>query len=308
VGRDASREPQLTAAAQTRLSWARRITAVDELPVPFDAAVRVILGNADLPYAVLTPAFLGHQRRCSEHLVFSRDDRIHVLERTAAGIATTTYPIAGLHAVEFGEVLLDGWITLRGATAGGSVASSTLRFNSVTSDLLAPFEFLVRPRPDPADLADPAEQAARLAWLRPRDFKFHELARSVVWPGDRVVDLVFQPLITAPVAGLPGGMFRRTIALAHLLLLTTTELILIADSSHAPEARGHKRHGAVRTHVSLDRVVSARLSARPDGGLAIVLELPAGHRLEAVFDPDARGDVDRFLGNLVATAPRAGHA
>ena len=91
----------------------------------------------------------------------------------------------------------------------------------------------------------------------------------MVWPADRVVDLVFQPLITTPVAGLPGGTFRRTIALAHLLLLTTTALILIADSPHA------------------SRVPEPQASRRR---------------------PDACGDVDRFLGNLVATAPRAGHA
>ena len=305
VGRPANQGTLLTAAAQTRLSWARRIAAIDELPVPFHAAVGAILGGADLPYAVLTPAFPGPLRRCNEHLVFSRDERILVLERTGGSVSTTTYPIADLHAVEFGEILLDDWISLRGTTAAGAVASSRLRFNSVTSELLAPFEALVRPRPDPAALADPAERATRLAWLRQRDFKYGEIVRSVTWAGDRVVDLVFQPLITAPVIGLAGRTLGRTIALAHLVLLTPTELILIADSPHAPESRGHRRHGAVRTHVNLDHVESARISPRTDGRLTLEFGLPADFFLEAVFEPDARGDVDRFLGSLFALAPSA---
>ncbi len=305
VGRPADQGVLLTAAAQTRLSWARRIASIDELPVPFHAAVRAILGDADLPYAVLTPAFPGPLRRCNEHLVFSRDERIHVLERKGGSVITTTYPIADLDAVEFGEILLDDWISLRGTTAAGAVASSTLRFNTVTSDLLAPFELLVRPGPDPASLADPAERAARLAWLRQRDFKYGEIVRSVTSAGDRVVDLVFQPLITDPVISLAGRTLGRTVALAHLVLLTPTELILIADSPYAPESRGHTRHGAVRTHVNLGHVAGARISARSDGRLTLVVSLPADFRLEAVFEPDARGDVDRFLSSLLAMAPGA---
>lgn len=304
VGPPGIRGTLLSAAAQTRLSWARRIAKNDDLPAPFQAAVRTVLGDAALPYAVLTPAFPGTLRRCNEHLVFSRDDRIHVFERTDAGVSTTTYPVADLQAVEFGEILLDDWISFRGTIAGGTVASSTLRFNTVTWDLLAPFESLVRPLPDPAaSLADPAERAARIASLRQRDFKYCEIVRSVTRAGDRIVDLAFQPLITAPVIGLAGRTFGRTIALAHLVLLTTTELILIADSPYAPESRGHKRHGAVRTHVNLRHVETARLSPRSDGRLTLVFGLPADLRLEAVFEPDARGDVDRFLGNVLATAP-----
>ena len=303
VGRPATKGVLLSAAAQTRLSWARRIAAIDDLPVPFQAAVRAVLGDTDLPYAVLTPVFPGPLRRCNEHLIFSRDELIHVLERKGGGVITTTYPIADLHAVEFGEILLDDWISLRGSTAAGAVASSSLRFNTVTADLLAPFEELVRPRPDPAALADPAERASRLAGLRQRDFKYGEIVRSVTWAGDRVVDLVFQPLITAPVMSLAGRTLGRTIALAHLVLLTPTELILIADSPHAPESRGHSRHGAVRTHVNLDHVQGARISPRSDGRLTLLISLPADLELEAVFEPDARVDVDRFLGNLLATAP-----
>ena len=303
VGPPGIRGTLLSAAAQTRLSWARRIATIDELPVPFQAAVRTVLGDAKLPYAVMTPAFPGTLRGCNEHLVFSRDDRIHVFERTGAGASTTTYPIADLHAVEFGEILLDDWMTLRGTTAGGAVASSTLRFNTVTWDLLAPFEALVRPLPDPASLADSSERAAQLASLRQRDFKYCEIVRSVTRAGDRVVELVFQPLITAPVLGIAGRTFRGTIALAHLVLLTTTELILIADSPHAPESRGHKRHGAVRTHVSLDHVEMARLAPRSDGRLALAFGLPADLRLEAVFEPDARGDLSRLLDNVIAAAP-----
>jgi hypothetical protein len=305
LGRPPNRGSLLTAAAQTRLSWARRIAAIEDLPAPFHAAVRAVLGDTSLPYAVLTPAFAGPQRRCGEHLVLGLDDRIHVFERTAAGVTTTTYPIVDLHVVEFGEILLDDWISLRGTTTGGAVASSTLRFNSATSDLLAPFASLVRPRPDPAASADPAEREALLARLRQRDFKYGEIVRSVTSAGDRVVDLVFQPLITTPMIGLAGRTLGRTIALAHLVLLTATELIIIADSPFAPESRGHKRHGAVRTHVKLDHVKSARLAPRSDGRLTLVFGLPADLRLEAVFEPDAQGDVDRFLATVLATAPGA---
>jgi hypothetical protein len=298
-GRD--RGPLLTAGAQTRLSWARSIHSWDELPEPYRAAVASIVVGGRLPAAVLTPAFPVHRDRTREHLVFRLADCLHVLQRHGSVVHATAHPISSLHAVVVGEVLLDGWLILRGRADDGSLASSALRFNAATMELLLPFIAAARPAPGPADAADPRSHP-KLAWLSARDFKFHGIAREVVRPGDRVIDLVFQPLVATRVPWLPVWLFRRTRTVAHLALLTAGELILVADTPYAD--RPDREHlGSIRTHVRLDGISGVELGEDVDGLVTLRLELPAGDHVAVIYEAEARAEVEQLLDNLVAVAP-----
>jgi hypothetical protein len=58
-----SREPVLSAAEQTRFSWARLIQSSDELPPAYRSFFEARPAGEAFPYAVLTPTFAGFLRR-----------------------------------------------------------------------------------------------------------------------------------------------------------------------------------------------------------------------------------------------------
>jgi hypothetical protein len=281
------------AAAQTRETWARRISDIDELPEPYRSPVRAELAGAPFPYAVLCPAFPQHSARTNESLILAIDDRITVFGRRSRDVAIAAFPRDELYAIEIGDVLLDGWLTLRGRAADLTRRSATLRFNTVTLEHLLPFVDACRPSVDTSAAPDTGTPAALKALSR-REFKFYNLACSLRRDGDPLVDLLFQPAIRAPFGRLPLRIFSREIAPAHLVLVSSTELIVAADI----DGHGQRddRYGHVRRHVPLRHLVGARVDARPDGMLVARFDLPLGDAIEVVFERGA--DVDGLLSEL----------
>jgi hypothetical protein len=297
------RVPVLTAEAQTRLSWASEVRGFDELPVIYHPGMRTTFGEREFPYAVLTPTFAGHVRRAPEQLIFRLGDEIVVVERTGAGPRPTHYPIAGLHAVVMGDVLLDAWFGLRGVTASGTLSSCLLRFNAVGRELFAPFLALARPEPSRPETVDLGARAVQSAPLPAHDFKYHNLASRVVRPRDVVVAAISQPQVRVEVAPRLHLPFRRTAMLAHMVILTDTELILVEDSPSAPRRSAEGRHGSVQTYLSRATIERATVVLRDDGYLLVTFEQPLGDRVEVAFATDRRSDVERLLASLAAAAP-----
>jgi len=299
------RVPVLTAEAQTRLSWASDVRGFDELPSIYHPGMRATIGEGEFPYTVLTPTFAGHARRAPEHVVFRVDDEIVVVERTAAGPRPTRYPITGLHAAVVGNVLLDAWLELRGVTSTGAFSTCLLRFNAVTLHLFMPFLALVRPGPCLPETVDPAARAVPGLPLRTQDFKYHNLALHVLRPRDMVVDAIYQPQVRRVVAPRLHLPFQRTVMLAHMVILTDTELILVEDSPSAPARCAEGRHGSIQTYVSRSGIERATVGSRDDGNLLLTVELPLGDRVEVPFSAELRPAVDRLAEHLAAAAPEA---
>ncbi len=290
--------PLLSAETQARLSWARAVQDVDDLPPAYRALMASLLPPGEsLPYSVLTPTFAGHVRRHHEHLVFALGDEIIVVERDRERLATTRFPAPCLHWVEVGDILLDGWITLRGSTRSRSTITSTLRFNAVGDHLFTPFVEMSRAAPVALAGVDGATPTRTFEGLRELDFKFANFGLRAVRSGDRLVDWVFQPEIRTPVATVLGRSLRRTRALAHLLILTDAELIIIRDCAHAPTSRWG-RHGGAWTYVALDRIAGVSLAERGPGLHAVTVRLPDGDVLEALFTDEARAGLERLCEQL----------
>jgi hypothetical protein len=294
---DTAGVPLMGAYAQTRLSWARRIDAIDDLPEPYRDPVSLALHGATLPYSVLCPAFARHAKPARETLVLAIDDRLHLFARRGADVAATSFGLSDVHALEVGDVLLDSWLTVHGRTEDGTGQSATVRFNSVGMELMLPFVDLSRPPVRGASTKAEGREPTMLRSLSWRSLKYYNLARSLWRDGDRLVDVLLQPAI--PSRRRPALPFlRREIAPAHLVLLTDSELIIASDIA----GRGSRddRYGHVRTHLPLRHVVDAHAVTRPDGLSVARIGLSSGDAIEVVFE--LATDVGDLVSNLEAAA------
>lgn len=287
--------PLLTAAEQTQRSWARQVESLGETPEiyrDFFAA----FPPAPFPYAVLTPTYEGFLQRENQKLVCCPDEHIFILEKIRNDLACLCYAAADISYVEMGVILLQAWITLRGASSGGRLVSATLKFNAVTERLFWPILAKIRGEPDRAgDPAGGRAERRKFDYLGDLNFKFMNFGKSSILPGDTVRCIVLQPEIRAGLLRLFGRSISRTVAVAHLTILTGRELIIIRDAS----AEKGMRYGGVWTYIPLSKIASVSLAPAGDNLLALSIHLPGGDRIESLFGPETRPEVDELVEQIV---------
>lgn len=301
-----SGEPVLSAAEQTRLSWARPVRSLDELPPAYRGYFEAQLAGETFPYSVLTPTFAGFMRRETEKLVYSVDDRLIVLEKTSGEPKCTVFYLHDLNYLEIGGVLLKAWIRFQGcANNEQSLTTVTLRYNAVTDWLFAPFIERIRGTgTDPIHVPRDIELSKLDDVVLP-SFKFRNYARHSILPGDRVIAVLAQPEVRRPVIRLGHWSYQRTIVLAHVMILTDRELIIIRDDPESPRSFDQTRYGGVWDYIPLNKIERIAWQARDAAVLSLALELPLGDRVESLFAPDQREKVEQFLNHLIEWAPEA---
>jgi hypothetical protein len=296
------------AAEQTRLSWAKSVRAIDEIPPFYLEYLHSSLPGLDacLP-AVLTPTFRGFLRRENEKLVFIHAERLYILEQTAPGLLAAVFPIAEINYVEVGAILLKAWLRVSGLI-DGQLASQTLKYNTVTQFLFDPMVSNLRCTLSEAERSRRAEadlrlERARFDPLRDEFFKFMSYARKSLQPGERVLDYLMQPEIRTPRLNILGRtMAMRTIDTAHLCILTDSELIVIRDDPTSLQSWDDTRYGGVWNYLPRSRIQHATLEERADS-LALVLRLSGDERFEVLFASDRRLAVERLCALLRAGIP-----
>jgi hypothetical protein len=290
----------LTGAEQARLSWARVAASYDEVPPVYRAWLDpLILGREPFPYIVLTPTYEGYFRRENENLVTLVDGVLHVVERARDGLAPASYRLDDIAYIEVGSILLRGWLTVRGATETGSRSSTTLRFNTVTERLFAPFlsQFRMGNRPPAAVSLD--EQRAVFDELLSRNYKFMNYSRSSILPGETVQGYALQPEIRQTLVRMLGRSLSRCISPTHIAILTDRELIAIGEEIGSLwQSFGSIKYGGIWHYVPRERIAGVSIAARADGLLNLSVRLPCDDRLEMLFSPSNRPDLDAVLARL----------
>jgi len=301
-----SAEPVMSAAEQTRLSWARPVRSPDELPSAYRSFFAARPAGEAFPYSVLTPTFAGFMRREIEKLVCCIDDRLIILEKTSGDPKCTEFPLSDLNRVEIGGVLLKAWTTFQGRANDEPVLTTvTLRYNAVTDWLFAPFVSRIRgagaqPIGGPRDL-----ELSELDAVALPSFKFRSYARRSILPGDRVIAVLAQPEMRRPVIRLRRWSYQRTIVMAHAVILTNRELIIIRDDPESPRAFDKTRYGGVWDYIPLNKIERMACRDRDADVLSLALDLPLGDRVESLFAANRRAEVERFLSHLIEWAPEA---
>ena len=290
----------LTGWEQSRLSWARVAEFYDEVPAAYrDWLTPLLRGREAFPYVVLTPTYEGYFRRETEKLVCMLDGTLHIVERARDRVIPTSYHLDEISTMEVGSILLRGWLTVQGLAMNGLASSTTIRFNTVTERLFAPFlnEFRTGARPPSGASLD--AQRAKFEVLLERNYKFMNYSRGSILPGEEVLCYVLQPEMREQLLRLFGRSLSRCNFPTHIVILTDRELIVISEESGSLwQSFGSIKYGGIWHYVPLERISAASILSRNDGLLTLSIELPRDERLEMLFSPDSRSQVDALVARL----------
>jgi hypothetical protein len=249
--------PTLSAAEQTRLSWAKPVNSYAAVPQVYrDFFAPLQAAGREFPYTVLTPSYEGFIHRSTEKLVCALDQELHILENTGGAFVAHGYPLNGIHSIEMSVVLLETRIKLSGTTLAGTPDSTTLRFNSITDYLLTPIVERIRMAlAPPSDAAQTVETARFEQWMQV-NYKFMNYARHSLLRGERVVQAILQPEIRTPWVALLGKTYYRMLSPTHVSILTDHELILIREAVKQGDVG---KYGGVWDYIPLKKIVSLSL-------------------------------------------------
>ena len=287
---------ELTGAKQTMVTWARLLESYQEVPEVYKTSCRAVLENIHpFPYVVLVPSIRDEKHKKSpENLVCEVDGTFHIWERIGNQVSSMSYPLKTISAIELGSVLLASWLTVSGLRGDGMASSSTIAFNTSTGRYLMPF--IEKMRPAPTDMADTDWQIERskFDYLQPINFKFMNYARESLVRGEKVIQSILQPKIRKHIFTLFGQKFYRTVALAHLMLLTDKEIIFLRDDEQTTEVKG-ERYGGVWQYISLQNITAVTLKEMEGGLMTLSLTLTfGGQQMDKVFEASNKQALETF--------------
>ena len=281
-----------TGARQTMSSWAHVVETFDALPVIYQEPFKRSVGNLGVfPYVVLAPAIavLGN-KRSTEKVLIKTGESLSILEHSGHAIQAVTFSVSAVDRVEYGNILIYSWITLRGVNAEGSPCASTIEFNTSSLRHILPFILCLRPAPLDSDQNTLALERSKFDYLETETYKFMSFARESLVQGERVIRAIWQPLLSRPATQLMFLPFKRKIALAHLVILTDKELILIRDDPRSKEKRGI-RYGGVWEYIPISKITSISIAEKEAGiWLLSIQQLRVGP-VEIYFDGAQKQDL-----------------
>lgn len=281
-------------------SWARRVASYQELPPGFQDFFKTLpTRQGEFPYALLTPSPGRWGLFSCSHpkLVCLLEGKLYALSRTGQQVVCTCYALPDISYVEFGSILLKGWLIIRGMSQAGDLASDRFDFNAVTNRLFSPILEQVRGGVNTAAGQDRQSELAKFGYLMNLNFKFMNYARASLLPGEKVVSTILQPEVRRQVARLPGKAFFRTLAAAHLCILTDRELIIICDEDSWTVRRGI-RYGGIWTFIPLHKIRRVSLAEADENTLCLCLHLPHGDRRDVLFAGSSRQAVERLVAHF----------
>jgi hypothetical protein len=208
-----------------------------------------------------------------------------VLELTGHRLACTYYAPEQVDLIEYGVLLLHSWILIHGQDVGGTAQSVTVRFNSVSDYLMAPFVDCLR-GPAMGDSAAALDmERAKLDYLAESHYKFRTYGRSSLRAGATIQQLIFQPEIRHPRLRLLGKSFTRLVSPAHLSILSDSELISIRDDPGQRWSKGSP-HGAIWTYMPRAKITGVTLTPRADGLRELGVHLREDLCIRSLFGPE----------------------
>lgn len=283
----------LTGTRQTMASWAKVIDSYAAIPLPYQSTCTALLGGRTaLPSLILTPATRELSRKVSEKLLWTDDGVLTVLESEGKQIQVLQFELAKLRDLEVGTILLYSWITVSGITTDGAFASSTFTFNTAT---LRHFESVLaqaRGIGSQSALSAPRSEQAKLDYIGSSDYKFMNFAKTTLHPEAAILDSLWQPEIRNRVLGFLGLGLYRTIATAHLLVVTDKELLFIHDDARVKRVKG-MRYGGVWHYIPRRSIVANEITESTGGLLTLTLILLYDGRVDMQF---AANKKDALLG------------
>jgi hypothetical protein len=287
--------PLLTAGEQTKLSWARRIESRDDVPAYFLETVDALVAETgSIPYLILTPSFSSFIVRTTEKLVCCLNDELRIYERAEHEPHLTAFRYADVNAVEVGCVLLKSWLKIIGKDTCGVETRVTIKFNTVTDYLFLPVILTLRGARQAPDAVRHEVEQAKFNYLAHDFYKFMNVAKKSLLPGEHVVGSLMQAELRTPLVTLFGHAYTRLKAPAHILVRTDCELIIAVEENQEAWSGSHK-YGSIRTYIPLSKIDAITLDDDGDRYTHLAIHLVGGELIRLDFAAEQRAKLRQMV-------------
>lgn len=286
--------PLMTAGEQTKLSWARRIETLDDVPAGFRSTVTALVAETgNLPYLILTPSYAAFIVHTTEKLVCALDDEVRIYELNGGEVRQTAFCYADVSAVEVGCVLLKSWLTITGKNTCGVETRITIKFNTVTDYLFLPIIAGLRRAGIAADPRQLEAEQAKFNYLAHDFYKFMNVAKKSILPGEEVIGAVMQAELRTPLVTLFGHAYTRLKAPAHILVRTDRELIVAVEEKQEAWS-GSQKYGSIRTYIPLAKIAAVDLVLGAPY-MRLSIHLVGGEQIDLEFAAEQEPDLRRLV-------------
>lgn len=284
---------RLSAAEQTRLSWARSIETFDDVPTIYKPFLEPLLATGcGFPYIVLTPTYEGFMHRATEKLVCVFDHEIYVLLRSGNIIEVQDYPLEGIGYVEVRTILLDSHIKISGLNRQGLPISTTIQFNTVTDYLFRPMLEKIRlAYVNVQEVATYSNVDQFDLWGR-SNYKFTYFAKHSILRGEKMIHAILQPEIRVSILKILGKMYQRMLSPTHMSILTDREVILIREELRQS---GEDRYGGIWDYIPLKKIGKLSLNEKDNNLLVLSIQMAGGESMECLYDASMKREIQQFL-------------
>jgi hypothetical protein len=292
----------LSAAEQTKKSWAEKLSSYEEIPAVFLPFLKTLpIKAGTFPLTILTPTYEGFlRRRLAKKLVTHVGDSIYIVEDSTSGLTITEHNLAHINCIEEASFLLRSWLRIYSA-ARDKLATTTLEFNTVSMGLFRPMIQAARQGSPPSAEGHNPERDKFNHLIR-QDYKFMNYARRSLLSDETVCSFVLQPEISKPLLRGLGLEPRRTIVPKHICILTDKELILIREDFKLWWHVG-PNYGGIWQYIPLSKISSLELKSQGDEMLALTVNLPGDQIIEPVFSASFRDELQHLVDEFVAIRP-----
>jgi hypothetical protein len=279
----------LSAAQQTRLSWTKFIATYDQLPPAYQKAYdELFTVGGKFPYTLWTPGYADLLKPVPERLICTSEESIIIFEKRGEKIRHVSMKYDSISYIENGIVLLHSWLTIFGIDQNGEIAAPSIRYNTVSEEMVLPILASLRVSPDRQRVSPLDVEMARFDYLSKINFKFMNYGRSSIRNGDQVLKIVLQPEIREEIVRIFGISFSKQVSPDHIVILTKDEIISIRNTGKVSS------YGGIWNYIPREKISSVSLENDDNGWLILGLQLQSGHRVLLTFDESRKTEIEKF--------------
>ena len=288
----------MTGARQTMTAWSKVLESREEIPAVYQELFgKHFAEGAPFPRVIWTPALNRTSGWTTEKLICDTPEVLHIFEKNGKQVSALSYAYEDVYSIEDGNILLDAWLMVSGKTQGGEKRVTTLHFNMTSKRHFEGILHKLRRFPQEVDLDAFAVQKDTFNSLSNRNFKFMNFGRESLMPGETVHGFVFQPGIKNPFFTFFGLTLYKPASLAHMVVSTDRELILIQETGNDKEL-SPARYGGIWQYIPLRFIDSVTVEETANDRVKLLVRCQPDAMIEKVFDRSNLEELQRFCADL----------
>lgn len=240
---------------KTATIWPRVISSPKKLPVEYLHVFPEY--DTGFPYTLLIPEDTGRlfRRQKPADVLCVFDDKLVFLEYIRGKAVSQTIPLTSILSLEHGRILLNSWLKI-----STGLETRMVSFNTVNESLFLPVIESIRPNVkseylSPLSQIRHQEELSKLGYLWKSNFKYFNLSRKSILPGESIREVVYQPEIELPTFTLFKKPVLSRALTGHLAILTDNELILINEVEKTKDAQ-HLLYGGIFTYLPRKQIAN----------------------------------------------------